>query len=283
MPPRTDPTARQARLGAELRKMRESAGLNSREAGELLGGGTAKISHIESGRYGVSGTRVRHIAALYSVRDTALIDALATIAEERGKGWWEKYRGMLPVDFLNIAELEHHAKYLRTLELLAIPGIFQTEDYARAIFTNGNPGMPDTELSPWIEHRVSRRRIFDKEPATEYEALIHEAALRIPYGSRKTTRAQLEYLVEVCEWPGVTIRVIPFDIDAFHGDAQSMLYAGGPIEALDTVQLDGAHGGAFLDAPSQLRKYREVFGFVERISLTSDESRNRIRRFALEM
>ncbi|WP_424212455.1 helix-turn-helix domain-containing protein [Streptomyces sp. BI20] len=282
MPPRSDPTARQVRLGTELRKLREAAGLTSKVAGERLGGGTAQISHIESGRYGVSGARVRHMAALYSAQDMDVVDALAAMAEERGKGWWERYRPSLPVNLLDLAELEHHATFLRSIQLLAVPGIFQTEEYAHAIFSSGNPGVAAKELALWIDHRLSRRQIFDRETPPPFEAIIHEAALRIPYGSRKATRAQLSSLLDVCDWPSVAIRVIPFAIEAFHGAAQPMLYAGGPVPALDTVQVDDASVGSVLDATAQLRKYRDVYSSIHELSLTTEKSRDFIHRIAKE-
>jgi transcriptional regulator with XRE-family HTH domain len=89
MPPRSYPTARQARLGAELRKLRERAGMSGSQVAAFLGGERAQISHLESGRYGVSAERVRRLASYYSASDKKLINALAAMADERGKGWWE--------------------------------------------------------------------------------------------------------------------------------------------------------------------------------------------------
>ncbi|GAA3056140.1 hypothetical protein GCM10020000_43100 [Streptomyces olivoverticillatus] len=127
---------------------------------ELLGGNQAQISHIESGRWGVSAERVRRLAAFYSATDAKLIDALCGMAEERAKGWWEEYRGVLPAGFLNIAELEHHARFLRAYQTLTVPGIFQTSDYARTIFAGRIPALPAKELNARIEHRMKRRVIF---------------------------------------------------------------------------------------------------------------------------
>lgn len=157
MPPRSNPTARQARLGSELQKLRLASGMPAREAGALLGGDQAQISHIEAGRWGVSVERVRRLAAFYSVGDTKLIDALCGMAEDQRKGWWRDYRGIIPRGFLDLAELEHHATYLRSLQTLIMPGIFQTEDYARTIFGGAMPPLPASEIDARVEHRVRRR------------------------------------------------------------------------------------------------------------------------------
>lgn len=283
MPARSYPTARQVRLGTELRKLREAVGMSGTKAAAFLGGERSQISHIEAGRWGVSGQRVRRLAGHYSVTDTELIDALVDLAEERGKGWWEEYRGVLPPELLDLSELEHRARYLRVMEMLAVPGIFQTEAYARAIFATGNPGITDEDLDVRIGHRAARRQIFDLDSPPECAAIIHEAALRMRYGGRKTTRAQLESLLEMCDLPSVTVRVIPFDIDEFIGSAQSMLYAGGPVPQLDTVHVDAVNGGFLLDAAPLLEKYRVLFRTVESVALDAAASKKFILRIAKEM
>jgi transcriptional regulator with XRE-family HTH domain len=283
MPPRSSPTARQARLGTELRKLREASGLPARAAGDLLGGNQAQISHIESGRWGVSAERVRRLATFYSATDEKLIEALCAMAEERGKGWWEAYRGILPTGFLNIAELEYHASFLRAFQTLTVPGIFQTEEYARTIFGGRIPALPAGELDARVDHRMRRRVIFERPAPPPFEAIVHEAALHVLYGGRRVARDQLRYLLQVSEWPTVTVRVIPFTTEEFVGSAQTMLYAGGVVPQLDTVQLDSAYGSVFLDANAQLAGYRAMYDSLERVTLGVGESRDAINRIAKEL
>ncbi|TVL92469.1 helix-turn-helix transcriptional regulator [Streptomyces sp. SAJ15] len=284
MPPRDHPTARQARLGAELRKLRESAGMAAREAAGLLSIDQAKISHIEAGRVGVSEERIRRLATFYSCDDAGLIDALCTIARERrGQFWWDEYRGVLSPGFLDIAELEHHATHLRYLQSVTFPGVFQTEDYARALFAGVIPALPDDEVEARVEHRMKRRRIFERTAPPAFEATIHEAALRMRIGGRKVMRTQLEFLMEVSEWPCVTLRVIPFTAEEFVEATQTVLYAGGVVPQLDTVQIDTPFGGRFLDAVAELNKYRALLDFTHRVSLDPQESRQFIHHVAREL
>ncbi|WP_328378209.1 helix-turn-helix domain-containing protein [Streptomyces sp. NBC_01020] len=282
MPPRSYPTARQKRLGAELRKLRERAGVSGNDAAAYLGGERAQISHIESGRYGVSDQRVRRLAAHYSANDKHLVDALAAMAEERTKGWWDEYRGILSPGFLDLAELEHRATYIRSIQMLNIPGVFQTEAYARDLIRSGVTDLPTAELNARVEHRVRRRDIFDRPTPTPFEAFIHEAALRMRYSDTGTMRDQLGFLRTVSTWPSVTIRVIPFT-EQITGSVHSMLYAGASIAALDTVQIDSAFDAGFLDAEAQLARYRELLGSVESISLSPKKSAQFIHRIAQEM
>ncbi|MEU4209634.1 helix-turn-helix transcriptional regulator [Streptomyces sp. NPDC026206] len=281
MPPRNTPTARQARLGAELRKLRERAGKTAREAAALLGTDQAKISMVEAGRRGIGEDRIRRLATFYSCSDEALVTALCVIAREhRGQFWWDEYRGILPTAFLDVAELEHHAAYLRTLHMLVVPGVFQTHDYARAIFGSG---LPSDELEARIEIRTRRGQIFERADPPTYEAIVHEAALRMRYGGRKAARAQLEHLLKVTDWPSVTLRVIPFAVEEITGHAQPMLYAGSEVPQLDTVQIDTPFGGRFVDAEAQLAKYRNLLDEVEGIALDATKSRDLISQVAQEM
>ncbi|MER5363080.1 helix-turn-helix transcriptional regulator [Streptomyces sp. NPDC002785] len=282
MPPRSYPTARQKRLGAELRKLRERAGMSGSEAAAYLGGERAQISHIESGRYGVSDQRVRRLAAHYSANDKHLVDTLASMAEERAKGWWDEYRGILSPGFLDLAELEHRATYIRTIQMLHVPGVFQTEAYARDLIRSGVSDLPTAELNARVEHRMRRRDIFDRPVPMPFEAFIHEAALRMRYCDAETMREQLDFLRRVSAWPSVTIHIIPFTTQ-ITSSVHSMLYAGASIPALDTVQIDSAFNAGFLDAEAQLARYRELLDSVKSISLGTEESDQFIQRIAQEM
>ncbi len=166
------------------------------------------------------------------------IDALVAVATDRTRGWWEEYRGALPTPFLDLAELEHHATSLREVQFLYIPGPLQTEDYARAVFSFRVPELPDDELQLRVHHRMQRKLFLEDTP---YEAVIHEAALRINADDRSASRAQLSSLVELSEADHITVRVIPFALEGFAGAASAMVYAGGAVPELDTVVRDAPH------------------------------------------
>ncbi|MDI6517412.1 helix-turn-helix transcriptional regulator [Streptomyces coelicoflavus] len=275
---RREPTARQVRLATELRRLREAAGLNSRQAAELLGVAPAQITHIESALAGVSEQRVRRLASHYACTDEEFIDALVTMATERSTGWWEEYRGLLPTPFLDLSELEHHARLLRHVAILYVPGLLQTEDYSRAVFSSRLPALTAEELEVRIQHRKARQAFV-----VPYEAVIHEAALRIRVGDRSTSRAQLGRLLELSEADHVTVRVIPLDLDGFASASSTMTYVGGPMSKLDTVVRDALHGSAFIDSEAQLNTYRTSFLKVEAASLGPGQSRDFIHRMTKEL
>ncbi|MGH3313364.1 MAG: helix-turn-helix domain-containing protein [Streptomyces sp.] len=281
---RDNPTARQVRLGAELRKLRESAGKTARESAGLLGNDQAKMSHIEGGRLGISEERIRRLATFYSCDDVALVEALCAIArEQRGTFWWDSFRGILAPGFLDMAELEHHAVNLRSMQTVSLPGVFQTEEYARAVFEGHLPRLPIEEVETRVEYRMRRRVIFDREEPPQFTALIHEAALRMRFGGRKVARRQLEYVMQVSEWPSVTVRVVPFTSEDFVEATQPVLYASGFVPQLDTVQVDTAVGGRFVLADAELRKYRNLLDVAQSACLSAEESRQLIHHIAREL
>ncbi|MFR9798304.1 helix-turn-helix domain-containing protein [Streptomyces sp. MS06] len=280
---RREPTARQMRLAVELRRLREAAGLNARQAAALLGVGAPQITHIESALAGVSENRLRRMAAHYSCADEDLIGALVAMATDRTRGWWEGYRGALPTPFLDLAELEHHATFLREVTLLFVPGLLQTEEYARALFAARVPELAEEEQETRIRHRADRRTIFEGASATPYEVVIHEAALRIRVSDRGAARLQLVRLLEVSDVEHIMLRVIPFDLDGFARASSAMTWAGGSLPKLDTVVRDTPHGSVFLDSEAQLNAYRTRFRRVEAVSLGPARSRDFINRLAKEL
>ncbi|MEV6480859.1 helix-turn-helix transcriptional regulator [Streptomyces sp. NPDC051576] len=274
MAPRSHATARQVRLGTELRRLREAAGLKAREVAELLNSTSAQISQVELGLSGASEERVRRLAAHYACTDAELIDALVAMATDRTRGWWEEYRGVLPSVFQDTAEIEHHATFLREVAITHVPGLLQTADYARAVYTYVHPGLPESELTPRVEHRQMRRAVIESADPTPYETLIHECALRIHVGDRRTSASQLRLILDEIERGHVTVRVIPLAQHGFGGAGISMMYAGGPVRRLDTGLRDAPTGVAFVDAEAQLEQLRALFLRMREASLEPAASRD---------
>lgn len=283
MPPRKAPTARQRRLGTELRKMRERAGYNIAEGAERVGTDRTTISNTESARFGVSAERVRTWANAYQCPDVAYVDALADMAAERGQGWWEEYRNELVNLALDLAELEHHAAGIRSVLLMHVPGVLQTEDYIRALYAGAVPELSPARLRRRLSHRLKRRDVLDRENPPACTFLIHEAALRMTYGGLEVARGQLDHLLKESERDNVTIRAIPFAAGGFPNPGSSTQYVYGVVPQLDTVQTDTPSGSGFLDAETPLANWRAVLDRTEECSLDPDSSRDFIRTIARQL
>jgi transcriptional regulator with XRE-family HTH domain len=283
MPTRPAPTERQKRLGAELRKMRTAAGATTEYAAGLLGLDRTKVSNMESGIRPITPERVRMLASNYECADVGYAEALAKIAAQRERGWWERYRGTLPSGLLDIAEVEWHAVRLRTAQTVHLPGLLHTEGYARAVFGAVIPPLPRLEVELRVAHRIERQRVFEKDPPLDYVGYIHEAALRMQFGGREVTREQLHHLCAVSEHDHIELRVIPVERGAFPGAGHALLYAEGVVPQLDTVQLDSAHGPEFMHAEAQLTKYRAHLDWMEAAALPTTESVDFIQRVASQL
>ncbi|KOT76796.1 DNA-binding protein [Streptomyces rimosus subsp. pseudoverticillatus] len=283
MAPRQVPTVRQRRFGTELRRLREAVGMTAPVAAERLGADRTMISNIEAGRFGISEERLRRLASIYECDDPALVDALAAMTGGRSKGWWDEYRGKIPPDFLDVAELEHHATSLRTLQTIRVPGLFQTEDHARALFDLVVPALPRLEVELRVAHRLERHRALISGAGKDYVGIVHEAALRMQIGGRDNAKAQLDRLLEESERTNVRLLVIPFAAGGFPMAEESMMYASAVNAHLDTVEMDSPVGAMFFDSPTQLANFRRRLDLVEQVALNPKQSQDFILGIARDL
>ncbi|MFS4093958.1 helix-turn-helix domain-containing protein [Streptomyces sp. AF1A] len=282
MPPKAVTTQRQKRLGHELRRMRMAAGMSAEQAANLLGVDRGKISYMESGVRNISEERLRTLAQHCHCHDETYVEALVEMASP-AQGWWEQYRGALPQGMLDIAELEARATRMRAACTVHIPGLFQTTDYALAVFRAVLPGLPEHEVAMRLAHRARRQEVLNDATKAPFVGIVHEAALRMQFGGREVARAQLEHLLELSEMEGVTVLALPFTKGAFPGAGQTVLYAEGPTKQLDTVQIDNSHGPDFLYGEGELAKYGSHLDRMEELALPPAESRDFIHSMGREL
>jgi hypothetical protein len=255
------------------------ADMTAEYAAGLLGVDRGKISNIESGQRAISEERLRTLVCNCDCTDEKYVEALVGLAQP-SRGWWERYRGSLPHGLLDIAELEANSPRMRVWNTVHIPGLLQTSDHALAIFRLAIPALPQHEVGLRLAHRAERQQAVLGEKPAEYTAIVHEAALRMRFGTHQTAREQLTYLIEMSERDNITVVVVPFVRGGFPGAGQTVLYAEGAVPRLDTVQVDSSHGPAFVYADGQLAKYRAQLDWLENLALSPEESRDFIRDVA---
>ncbi|MER6089360.1 helix-turn-helix domain-containing protein [Streptomyces bluensis] len=283
MAPKAATTARRLRLGTELRRLRERAGLSVTEGARQLGVSQAQLSNIEASRFGVSPDRLRALARIYRCSDTAYINGLIELATERKSGWWETFREVLPARLLELAEIEHHAVRLQAANTAHIPGLLQLAEHARAIYEQGVPEFSRLEIEHRVNHRLQRQALLDRAEPVPYHAIIHEAALRVPVGGSSVAKRQLEHLLTQSERDEITIQVIPFAIGAHPGSGQTFLYMHGAVPRLDTVSLDQSHGPTLVDAEAELDTYRNLLRRMESVALPPEKTRDFIHNLTTEL
>ncbi|QKV71578.1 helix-turn-helix transcriptional regulator [Streptomyces harbinensis] len=283
MPPRTMPSQRQKRLGAEVRKLRTAAGMTAEYAAALLGTDRAKLSNIESGIRNISAERVRTLATHCNCPDEEYVAALVAYTTSTRGHWWDDYRGRVSPGLLDIAELEWHSTGIKTIQTVHVPGLLQTEAYARSIFAEVLPELPRLEIELRVAHRMARQQVLDREQPIDYVSFVHEAALRMRFGGRRTTRQQLDALLAASERDHITVRVIPVERGSFPGAGHALLYSEGAVPQLDTAQLDSAHGPEFLHSEAQLAKYRAHVEWMDSETLSAKASRDLIHAIISEL
>ncbi|MFJ9448471.1 helix-turn-helix domain-containing protein [Kitasatospora sp. NPDC101235] len=280
---RTNPTLRQRRLGAELRRMREQAGFGGSQLGRAVGMNPAQVTQMESGKIGISVERLHTIAATCMCVNQPLIDALADIITDRGKNsWWEEYRNTLAADFLEVAELESGARQLTTYTTSFVPGLLQTGAYASALFTQTYPPLPHHEIDLRTAFRMQRQRVV-RSGAAPYTAFIHQAALHMQFGGPEVLSDQLKALGIDSEHPSISVRVVRFSAGVVPSPSENFTYAEGPIPELDTAQMDTGHGIHLFDAPAHLARFRALVSQMDSTALSEEDSRELIRSVKEEM
>ncbi|AUY50675.1 helix-turn-helix transcriptional regulator [Streptomyces sp. CB01881] len=284
MPGRQNPTFRQRRLGAEVRRMREQAGLGGSQLARALGVSAAQVTQMESGKTSVSAERLRTIAEACSCTNQSLIDALGSMTQGRTKGWWEEYRSHLPDTFLESAEHEDFAAgTIRVWTSAFLPGLLQTSDYVKGVFGRRIPSLAVDEVDLHAAFRTRRRSALLRSPQKKLEAYLHESCLLTRFGGTEVLLAQLGCLLEDSFRDNISIRVIPFNAHTYPGAIENIIYSFGVVPELDTVEMDTSRGPVFSDAPNELHTYRVIFGRIEKAALTDEESRDLIRSIAQDL
>ncbi|MFJ2110913.1 MULTISPECIES: helix-turn-helix domain-containing protein [unclassified Streptomyces] len=283
MASRTTPTQRQRRLGVEVRKLRTGVDMSAEFAAGLLGVDRGKISNIESGIRNISPDRLQTLISYCECTDEAYATALLELAVPARRNWWDEYRGKLSPGLLDIAELEWHSVGIHTTQTAHVPGLLQTEDYARSIFAAVLPALSRLDVELRVAHRMERQQVLAREQPPGFVGYVHEAALRMRFGGRETTRSQLGALITASEKDNITIRIVPFERGSFPGAGHALLYAQGAVPQLDTAQVDSAHGPDFLHTEPHLAKYRAHLEWMERECLSASASRDFIHHLVRDL
>jgi transcriptional regulator with XRE-family HTH domain len=254
---RTTISERQRRLGYELKQLRERAGLNAGEAAERIGMGRAQLSQIETAKTTILTERLQELCRLYGCTNKAYIEALITLSEATGKGWWSAYKNRIGSGALDLAELEAGSTQLRAHESLLIPGLLQTEAYTRAILASAKPAHGSIDDA--VAFRMERQRILSGDNPPTLHAVVHESALRMRFGGPAVMRAQLLHLVELARHPHITIQIFPFEADAYAAYTGNFLYARPAVDQLSTVVLEHPIASLHLGDSGHLAEYGALF------------------------
>jgi DNA-binding XRE family transcriptional regulator len=257
------PTVRRMLVGSRLRRLRVEAGLTREEAGEAIRASEWKIHRLENGQVGFKERDVVDLLRLYGVTDPGEVAAVVGMAlEANDPGWWHQYGDVLPQWFRAYVDLEQAATIIRTYEGQFVPGLLQTDDYARSVMIRGpEEGVEDVEQR--VALRVARQAVLTRPDPPRLWAVVDEAALRRPVGSPEVMRAQLERLIEATKLPNVTLQVLPFGAGAHPAMVGAFSILRFAEEDLpDVVYLEHLTGAIYLDKREDVRQYLHVMETV---------------------
>jgi hypothetical protein len=267
---RGSPTIRRRRLGAELRRRREAARVTIEAVADRLECSASKISRIETGYTSATPRDVRALLEIYGVAG-AECDELVQIAREaRQKGWWHPYSTVLTGAYVG---LEAAAASVRAYEQQVVPGLLQTEDYARAMIRAARPDITLDEVERRVRVRLGRQSLLTQDDPIDLWVVLDEAVVSRPVGGDAVMRAQLERLVSAAELRNVTLQVLPFDAGAHAGMDGTFTILDFP-EPRDpaVVYAENATGGLFLEKADELHKYTFIFDHIRAAALRPEES-----------
>jgi transcriptional regulator with XRE-family HTH domain len=275
----SSPTVRRRQLIAELKQLREAAELTQDEVAEQLDWHTTKLFRIESGRTSPHPNDVRGMLDIYGVSDQDQRDALIQLAKEaRKRGWWYSYRDVLPSRYEFFIGMEAAASSIRTFELAVIPGLLQTEDYARALVHGGPIELDPEEQQRFIEVRVARQQILAQRSRPRLWAILDEGAIRRTVGGPTVMRDQLQHLIAASEKGKTTIQVVPYDVGAPPGTASSFIMLGFPKSTnVDMVYMETIGGHLWVDKAEEVQHYATAFDHLRAVALSPDDTRDMLQ------
>jgi hypothetical protein len=253
------PTVQRLVLGGHLRRLREEAFITTEQAAAAIRGSHSKISRLEHGRVGFKERDIADLLTLYGVTDGEERRALLKLAREANTpGWWHGYSDILPHWVAPYFGLEAAASFIRNYELQFVPGLLQTEGYARALIRLGNAATEE-DVMRRAEARLSRQEILSRETPPRLWAVMDEGALRRSIGGKAVMREQIRHLIDMCDHPAVTLQILPFQVGAHPA-------MGGPFTILrfsepdlrDVVYIEQLTSALYLDKPAEVDSYLEV-------------------------
>jgi transcriptional regulator with XRE-family HTH domain len=266
------PTVLRILLGTQLRRLREARGITAQQAAKEIRASESKISRIELGRNAFREVDIADLLTLYGITDTAEREQLLSLASQANQpGWWHRYQDVLPGWFQAYIGLEESAETIRSYDSQFVPGLLQTEEYAAAVLELGEFSLEETERLVYL--RKERQRRFTSGGLRLW-TVIDEMALRRPVGGPGLMRAQLEYLLEVSDRPGLTLQYTPFPTGGSYlvpGSFSILRFATDDLP--DVVYVEQLTSAMYLDKPIDVEKYTAALDKVSATSATPGQTK----------
>jgi transcriptional regulator with XRE-family HTH domain len=272
-PKRQAPTVRLRRLAAELRRLRNVADLTRENVSDKTGINNATLYRIETSRARPQMRTLTSLLHLYEV-DQEQRQYLADLCREAAtQGWLRPYHAELPEEYTAYISFEGEAHGVRNYESLFIPGLLQTEDYARAVIRGVLPSATDDEVEDRVRARMERQGVLAKATPLKMWVVVDEATLRRVVGGITVMHDQLVRLAEAVKAPNITFQVISFSAGAHPGMPGQFIVLdfADPLDT-DLIYIDSMAGDLFLESDADIARYRAVFDNLVAVALSPNDS-----------
>ena len=280
--PRHNPTALRLILAAQLRRLRVAAALNPMAASELLRCSDSKISRLERGEVQLKERDVSDLLRLYGATAAESDEFLSLVRRSNESGWWHRFDDVLPKWFDKFIGLQEAASVIRTYEVLLVPGLLQTPEYARAVAAADSGLEEDREVvDRRVELRLARQELLGYPDPPKLWAVLEEGVLRRQVAEREVMREQLQHLANMAQSPNVRVQIIPFT-------APECVTSGFPITHLrfdppelpEIVYLEHVRDAVYLDKAEETELYRSILDRLLNSAESPQSSLHRIREAA---
>jgi hypothetical protein len=254
------PTALRIVLGAQLRRLREGAEISRADAGYSIRGSESKISRLELGRVSLKERDVADLLTMYGVSDERERAAFLDMVKRSNEpGWWHRFTDLMPDWFQDYVGLEEGASRILTYELQFVPGLMQTEDYARAIASHGRPELAGRDVERRVALRMQRQKALARPGAPRLWSVIDESVLHRPIGGRDVMLAQIEHLINLTRQPQVTLQVVSYRMSGYAAEGPFTMLRFTEPELPDLVYIEHLAGALYLDKSGEIELYSRVF------------------------
>jgi transcriptional regulator with XRE-family HTH domain len=281
------PNVGRRRLAAELRRLRERAGFIGEEVARRLEWSTSKISRLERGQSGVKRTDLRRLLELYRVDPRRREELLALAEESQPSSRLKAISASLPEEHVQFLSFEAEAESVWSWQPQIVPGLLQTEDYARAVMLGWHSmfTVPPSDVERRVAARRLRQQVLQRDPPLQLSFVMDESVLHRKLGEASVMRAQLEHIVEVSRLPNIRVRVLPLKNDP-PVTTGAFTYVKFPhlhdVPLSDIVAFEHLTGTDQVEDQDETYKYGVAFRALEESALGLDESREELVRVATE-
>ncbi|WP_427918843.1 helix-turn-helix domain-containing protein [Streptomyces sp. cg40] len=279
---RPAPTVGQVVLGRRLQELREAAGIKREEAAQVLRVAPATVRRMEMAEVALKVPYVQVLLSTYGVSDEEADSFVALTEEANQPGWWQRFHDVLPEWFSLYVSLEGAAGLIRSYEPHFVPGLLQTEDYARAVMEAGTVGQTGPEaIERHVSLRMARQGLLERDNPPHLWVIMDETVLRRPVSMRgEVMREQLDRLLEFGERDRVTLQVAEFGNGPHPGTyAPFSLFRFAEPELPDMVFTEYLTGALYLDSRTEVSAHLEVLDHMTAHAASAQRTKKILRDY----